>query len=154
MLPSGISKTAQSFAHKIGKSGTRQSGERYWADPRSMSAIPRNRTFAPTIGMSALCQKRTHAAAKNKPISRKSCLVEAPDVSFRIQKIQGGYLWSPERNANGARNPFYTLDKKCALSFGEYRDALLSMYREMLHEDASGEASQARTRERNRKRQT
>jgi hypothetical protein len=23
------------------------------------------------------------------------------------QEIQGGYLWSPKRNANGARNPFY-----------------------------------------------
>jgi hypothetical protein len=29
---SGISKTAQNFTHKIGKSGTRQSGERYWTD--------------------------------------------------------------------------------------------------------------------------
>ena len=31
------------------------------------------------------------------------------------------------------------LDKKNALSFEEYRDALLSMYREMPHEDASGD---------------
>ncbi len=31
------------------------------------------------------------------------------------------------------------LDKKGALSFEEYRDALLSMYREMPHEDASGD---------------
>ena len=31
------------------------------------------------------------------------------------------------------------LDKKGALSFEEYRDALLSMYREMRHEDASGD---------------
>ena len=23
------------------------------------------------------------------------------------QGVTGGYLWSPERNANGARNPFY-----------------------------------------------
>ena len=23
------------------------------------------------------------------------------------QEIHGGYLWSPKRNANGARNPFY-----------------------------------------------
>src|ERR1017187_374328 len=23
------------------------------------------------------------------------------------QEIKGGYLWSPKRNANGARNPFY-----------------------------------------------
>ena len=26
--------------------------------------------------------------------------------TFR-QEIAGGYLWSPKRNANGARNPFY-----------------------------------------------
>jgi hypothetical protein len=32
------------------------------------------------------------------------------------------------------------LDKK-ALSFEEYRDALLSMYRQMPHEDASGDAA-------------
>ncbi len=31
------------------------------------------------------------------------------------------------------------LDKKGALSFEEYRDALLSMYREMPQEDASGD---------------
>jgi hypothetical protein len=31
------------------------------------------------------------------------------------------------------------LDKKGALSFDEYRDALLSMYREMPHEDANGD---------------
>ena len=31
------------------------------------------------------------------------------------------------------------LDKKGALSFEEYRDALLSMYREMPHEDANGD---------------
>ena len=34
------------------------------------------------------------------------------------------------------------LDKKGALSFEEYRDALLSMYREMPHEDASGNPGQ------------
>ena len=32
------------------------------------------------------------------------------------------------------------LDKKGTLSFEEYRDALMSMYREMPHEDASGDA--------------
>jgi len=32
------------------------------------------------------------------------------------------------------------LDKKGALSFEEYREALLSMYREMPHQDASGDA--------------
>lgn len=34
------------------------------------------------------------------------------------------------------------LDKKGALSFEEYRDALLSMYRDMPHEDAEGDAGQ------------
>jgi hypothetical protein len=53
------------------------------------------------------------------------------------------------------------LDKKGALSFEEYRDALLSMYREMPHEDASADAghifdglSQLERVIRNRKRQT
>ena len=32
------------------------------------------------------------------------------------------------------------LDKKGALLFEEYRDALMSMYREMPHEDAGGDA--------------
>ena len=34
------------------------------------------------------------------------------------------------------------LDKKGGLPFEEYRDALLSMYREMPHEDASGDPGQ------------
>ena len=34
------------------------------------------------------------------------------------------------------------LDKKGELSFEEYRDALLSMYKEMPHEDASGDPGQ------------
>jgi hypothetical protein len=34
------------------------------------------------------------------------------------------------------------LDKKGGLSFEEYRDALLSMYKEMPHEDASGDPGQ------------
>jgi hypothetical protein len=54
------------------------------------------------------------------------------------------------------------LDKKGALSFEEYRDALLSMYREMPHEDAGGDAghifdgmlSQLTRAIRNRERQT
>ena len=54
------------------------------------------------------------------------------------------------------------LDKKGALSFEEYRDALLSMYREMPHEDASGDPglifdgmlTQLERAIRNRKRQT
>ncbi len=54
------------------------------------------------------------------------------------------------------------LDKKGALSFEEYRDALLSMYRGMPHEDARGEAgeifdgmlSQLTRAIRNRERQT
>ena len=54
------------------------------------------------------------------------------------------------------------LDKKGALSFEEYRDAVLSMYREMPHEDASGDPglifdgmlTQLERAIRNRKRQT
>ena len=34
------------------------------------------------------------------------------------------------------------LDKKGELSFEEYRDALLSLYKEMPHEDASGDPGQ------------
>ena len=34
------------------------------------------------------------------------------------------------------------LDKKGGLSFEEYRDALLSMYKEMPHEDANGDPGQ------------
>ena len=34
------------------------------------------------------------------------------------------------------------LEKRGGLSFEEYRDALLSMYREMPHEDASGDPGQ------------
>jgi hypothetical protein len=54
------------------------------------------------------------------------------------------------------------LDKKGALSFEEYRDALLSMYRDMPHEDATGDPglifdgilTQLERAIRNRKRQT
>jgi putative restriction endonuclease len=28
-----------------------------------------------------------------------------------ITEVEGGYLWSPKRNANGARNPFYEFMK-------------------------------------------
>ena len=30
------------------------------------------------------------------------------------QEIAGGYLWSPKRNANGARNPFYEFMREVA----------------------------------------
>lgn len=54
------------------------------------------------------------------------------------------------------------LDKKEALSFEEYRDALLAMYREMPHEDATGDPglifdgmlTQLERAIRNRKRET
>jgi len=54
------------------------------------------------------------------------------------------------------------LDEKGTLSFEEYRDALLSMYREMPHQDASGDPglifdgmlTQLERAIRNRKRQT
>jgi hypothetical protein len=32
--------------------------------------------------------------------------VGQPESDIR-QEIAGGYVWSPKRNANGARNPFY-----------------------------------------------
>ena len=35
--------------------------------------------------------------------------------TFR-QEIGGGYLWSPKRNANGARNPFYESMRDVAFS--------------------------------------
>ena len=54
------------------------------------------------------------------------------------------------------------LDKKGALSFEEYRDALLNMYREMPHQDATGDPglifdgmlTQLERAIRNRKRET
>jgi hypothetical protein len=54
------------------------------------------------------------------------------------------------------------LDKKGTLSFEEFRDALMSMYREMPHEDANGDPglifdgmlTQLERAIRNRKRQT
>ena len=30
------------------------------------------------------------------------------------QEVAGGYLWSPKRNANGARNPFYEYMREVA----------------------------------------
>jgi putative restriction endonuclease len=38
--------------------------------------------------------------------SRNAILVVNQNQTFG-QEIAGGYLWSPKRNANGARNPFY-----------------------------------------------
>jgi putative restriction endonuclease len=45
--------------------------------------------------------------------------------TFR-QEIEGGYLWSPKRNANGAKNPFYEFMREVApgdlvFSFGDTR---------------------------------
>jgi len=42
------------------------------------------------------------------------------------QEVQGGYIWSPKRNANGARNPFYETMREVApgdliLSFADTR---------------------------------
>ena len=40
------------------------------------------------------------------------------------QEQAGGYLWSPKRNANGARNPFYeTMREVSPLEF--HRDMIL-----------------------------
>ncbi len=40
-------------------------------------------------------------------------------------EIQGGYLWSPKRNANGARNPFYeSMRVSAPVEYANYFKAL------------------------------
>lgn len=51
--------------------------------------------------------------------------------TFR-QEIEGGYLWSPKRNKNGHRNPFYECMREVApgdivLSFCDTRIAALGI---------------------------
>ena len=51
--------------------------------------------------------------------------------TFR-QEIEGGYLWSPKRNKNGHRNPFYEFMREVApgdivLSFCDTRIAALGI---------------------------
>ncbi len=41
-------------------------------------------------------------------------LVGDQNQTYR-QEITGGYLWSPKRNANGARNPFYEFMREVTL---------------------------------------
>ena len=47
-------------------------------------------------------------------------------------EVQGGYLWSPKRNANGARNPFYESMREVApgdliFSFMDTKSSLLGL---------------------------
>ncbi|HEX5458549.1 MAG TPA: HNH endonuclease signature motif containing protein [Steroidobacteraceae bacterium] len=54
-----------------------------------------------------------------------------PEPDFR-QEIEGGYLWSPKRNKNGHRNPFYEFMREVApgdvvLSFCDTRIAALGI---------------------------
>ena len=44
------------------------------------------------------------------------------------QELQGGYLWSPKRNANGARNPFYEAMREVAPG-----DVILSFVDSRIH---------------------
>ena len=44
------------------------------------------------------------------------------------QELQGGYLWSPQRNANGARNPFYEAMREVAPG-----DVILSFVDSRIH---------------------
>src|SRR4029453_7837199 len=55
------------------------------------------------------------------------------DAEFHARKIK----WQPpiSKNRDSQQSRWPRTDKKGALSFEEYRDALLSMYRQMPHED-------------------
>lgn len=55
------------------------------------------------------------------------------------QEIAGGYLWSPKRNANGVRNPFYEFMREAApgdlvFSFAETRIIALGVVASYCHE--------------------
>lgn len=63
-------------------------------------------------------------------------LVGKPDQTYK-QEIQGGYLWSPKRNANGARNPFYEWMREVSpwdvvFSFVDTRIAAIGIARSLL----------------------
>ena len=54
-------------------------------------------------------------------------------------EISGGYLWSPKRNANGARNPFYESMREVSpgdiiFSFRDTRIAALGIARSYCYE--------------------
>ena len=48
-----------------------------------------------------------------------------PDIPPRDR---GGYLWSPKRNANGARNPFYEAMREVAVG-----DVVFSFFDSRIH---------------------
>jgi putative restriction endonuclease len=61
-------------------------------------------------------------------------------------EIAGGYLWSPKRNANKARNPFYESMREVApgdiiFSFRETRIAALGIARSYCYEARSRRSS-------------
>ncbi len=63
--------------------------------------------------------------------------------TFR-QEIEGGYLWSPKRNKNGHRNPFYELMREAApgdivFSFRDTRIAVLGIVSGYCHESPKPE---------------
>ena len=63
--------------------------------------------------------------------------------TFR-QEIEGGYLWSPKRNKNGHRNPFYEFMREVApgdivLSFCDTRIAALGIISGYCHESPKPE---------------
>src|SRR6266704_4142314 len=69
--------------------------------------------------------------------------------TFR-HEFEGGYLWSPKRNANGARNPFYESMREVApgdliFSFMDTRILALGIAQSYCWESPSGHHSPART---------
>ena len=70
------------------------------------------------------------------------------------QEIQGGYLWSPKRNANGARNPFYESMREVSpgdivFSFVDTRIAAIGIGRSYCWESPKGIALSCAPRARN-----
>ena len=60
------------------------------------------------------------------------------------QELGGGYLWSPKRNANGARNPFYESMREVApgdlvLSFVDTRIAAVGVVESYCYESPKPE---------------
>jgi putative restriction endonuclease len=55
------------------------------------------RSFAPSVGFKV---------ARSRGNASMRCWWVNQNQTYR-HEVQGGYLWSPKRNANGVRNPFY-----------------------------------------------
>src|SRR6201997_2972676 len=53
---------------------------------------------------SMICSNKAKSFTRK---SRQRALLVGNQNQTHQQEIAGGYLWSPKRNANGARNPFY-----------------------------------------------